>query len=446
MEIGWKQVSAKRWERSLTGMEVYLVETGRASTELYNGRQQHNIFSKIRVEISVPDVESALRQAWKQLRYEQPAIASTLDGDRKVYETADEAGIDEWIKSTFVVFDVTDTDSLMSTPIRQATLYYLRASSELVLRAHHWTIDGVGTIMFWHCFIEALVSPHTNISFGDEYVRLSAPHDEALGYTGSPTPQQVEKASSMITGYLQNMPGIGLPSQIGKVPAAACRNHEHIFPKETTAEIIAACKEKKVSVTSVVHAAYVCMLAKHADPASNLSRYTTANEFNLRPYLPSPHKKTSSAAAVYYVPMPFTINLPASYSDITRALHEHYQMSLKGTPEIVALTPHYCRMIGDLSKTEQFKAAPPATDGFVSSLGIVEKHLHRQYGKTIKVADFQLGLDVVLGTSAYFFYTFDDQLRMMYSFNDAYEKPEMVKEYLEDVERILRKELLGSTL
>jgi hypothetical protein len=80
---------------------------------------------------------SNLRQAWKQLRYEQPAIASTLDGDRKVYETPDEAGFDEWIASTFIVSDVTDIDTLTSKPIRQATLYYVLATSELVFRAHH---------------------------------------------------------------------------------------------------------------------------------------------------------------------------------------------------------------------------------------------------------------------------------------------------------------------
>ncbi|KAJ0423243.1 hypothetical protein BJY00DRAFT_59253 [Aspergillus carlsbadensis] len=445
MVISWKQVSATRWERPLTGMEDYLVETGRASIELCNGRQQYNIFSKVRVEIDVPDVEYALRQAWKQLRYKQPAIAATLDGDRKVYESPNEAGLEEWMKSTFIVSDVRDTDTLVSKPIHQATLYYLPNTSEIVLRAHHWVIDGIGTIMFWHCFMQALASPNPNLPFGDEQVRLSAPHDEVLGYTGSPTPKQSSDTTAMITGYLQSLPGIGLPSEIGKAPAAACHNQERIFSKEITAEIIAACKEKNISVTSAVQAAYVCMLVKHADPASNRTRYTTANEFDTRPYLPSPHSTASFAVGVYYVPMPFTVDLPASYMDIAQALHKHYQTSLKGSPETVKLTPHYCHIIAALSKTEQFKSAPPATDGFVSSLGVVENHLHHQYGETVTVSDFKIGLDVVLGTSAFLFYTFDGRLRMAYSFNDGYERLEKVKEYLEDVERILREELLGMT-
>ncbi|KAL3443122.1 hypothetical protein BJX65DRAFT_298500 [Aspergillus insuetus] len=392
MAIAWKQASATRWERHLTGMEDYLVETGRASLELYDGRQQYNIFSEVRVEIIVPDVESAMRQAWKQLRYEQPAIAATLGGDRKVYKSPDEAALEEWIKSTFIVSDRTDTDTLTSKPIRQATLYYLPATSEL------------------HCFMKALASPHPNVLFGHEHVRLLAPHDEALAYTGSPTAKQSLDTTAMITGYLQSLPGIGLPSEIGKAPAGACRNREHIFSKDTTADIIAACMEKKVSVTSAVHAAYVC------------------------------------AVAVYYVRIPFTMDLPSSYRAIARALHEHYQTTLKGSPQTVALTPHYCHSISALAKTEQFKFAPPVTDGFLSSLGVVEKHLHREYGETVKVTDFKLGLDVVFGTSGFLFYTFDEQLRFVYSFNDGYENPEKVREYLEDVYRILREELLGSTL
>jgi hypothetical protein len=297
--------------------------------------------------------------------------------------------------------------------------------------------------MFWHCYMGALASPNTKISFGDEHVRLLAPHDKALGYKGPPTAEQLSATTAMITGYLQGLPGIGLPSKIDKAPAAACRNHEHIFSKEATTDIIAACKEKKASVTSAVHAAYVCMLVKHADPASNQARYTTANEYGMRPYLRASHNATSSAVAVYYVPMPFTMDLPASYVDMARALHEHYQTSLKGSPETLALTPYYCHSIAVLAKTEYSKSALIATDGLVSSLGVIENHLHRQYGEMVTVTDFRLGIDVVLGAIGFFFYTFHDQLRFVYSFNDGYEEPDKMKEYLEDVKWILREELLG---
>ncbi|KAL2842928.1 hypothetical protein BJY01DRAFT_216261 [Aspergillus pseudoustus] len=444
MSIAWKQVSPTRWQRPLTGIEDFLLATGNAPVELYNGRQQYNIFSKLKVEINVPDVESALRHAWKQLRYEQPAIAATVDGERKVYETPDEAGLQQWLSSTFIVSDVSDADSLLSTPIRQATLYYLPKISELILRAHHYVIDGMGTVMFWHCLMEALVSPNKDLTFGNEYVRLSAPLDEALGYTGPPTAKQTQDASAMLTTYAQSLPSIGLVSAIGKAPATDCHNTEHTFSRETTGSIIAACKEKQISVTSAIQAAWVLMLVKHADPSSNRSRYTTANEYNLRPYLPSPHNAPTSAVGVYYAPIPFTIELPAPYMEIAQALNSNYQSTLKDNPETVNLTGHYCHLVAAMAKSPEFKAAPVSTDGLVSSLGVIEKYLRREYGgDAVKVKDFMLGLDVVLGMSAFFMYTFYDQLRLVYSFNDGYESPEKVRHYLEDVERILCEELLG---
>jgi hypothetical protein len=86
----------------------------------------------------------------------------------------------------------------------------------------------MGTIMFWPCFVGALASPHPDISFGGEHVRLPAHHNEALKYMGSPTPEQLSAATAMIAGYLQSLPGIGLPSEIGKALAGACCNQEHI--------------------------------------------------------------------------------------------------------------------------------------------------------------------------------------------------------------------------
>ncbi|KAL3458755.1 hypothetical protein BJX64DRAFT_301746 [Aspergillus heterothallicus] len=443
MQIGWQQVSPKRWQRPLTGIEDFLLATGNAPVDLYSGRQQYNIFSKLKVDINLPDVQSALRHAWKQTRHQHPAIAASVNGHQKVYETPSEAGLQQWLAGTFIVSDVTDADLLLSQPISQATLYYLPRSSELVLRAHHYVIDGMGTIMFWHCLMQALASPHVDVVFGDEYVRLSAPLDEALGYTGPPTPKETEDANAILTRYAQSLPSIGLVSDIRKAPAADCHNAEHILSTETTAAITTACKTKQISVTSAVQAAWVCMLTKHADPASNTARYTTANEYNIRPYLPEPHNSASSAVGVYYAPLPFTIDLPATYTEIAQALHRHYQTTLKESPETVKLTGHYCRLVAAMAKSPEFKAAPVSTDGLVSSLGVVEKYLSRQYGELVQVHDFKLGLDVVLGMSGFFFYTFRDQLRLVYSYNDGYEKPEKVGEYLTDVERILRGELLA---
>jgi hypothetical protein len=59
------------------------------------------------------------------------------------------------------------------------------------------------------------------------------------------------------------------------------------------------------------------------------------------------------------------------------------------------------------------------------------------------VKDWRLAVDVVLGMTGLHFYSFRDQLRLVYQFNDGYEEPHKIKQYLEDLEKIMKAELLG---
>lgn len=88
--MGWEKVSEHRWERPVDGMEGYYILTGNLSASLSDGREHHAVFSMLKIEADPTDLESKLRYAWKQLRYEQPQIAATVEGMKKVYEVPDE--------------------------------------------------------------------------------------------------------------------------------------------------------------------------------------------------------------------------------------------------------------------------------------------------------------------------------------------------------------------
>ncbi len=214
------------------------------------------------------------------------------------------------------------------------------------------------------------------------------------------------------------------------------------FPPKTTQAIVQACKENGVTVTSAVHAAYIAALVKHASPDSKMSEYVGMNQFNLRPYLPEPYSTSAYAAAVYYTPFPYTISLPSSFWDTARLLDRHYRTAIKEHPERLELKDHYMRTMNEIMQTPEFLTSPVPRDALVSSLGIAERHLQREYGNGIKVRNMSLGVDIVLGMSMLFLYTFQDQLRLVYSFNDAYEDPSHIQSYLEEVQRVLVEELL----
>ena len=443
--MSWEKVSDTRWERPVDGLEGYFVVMADLTAGLCDGREHYTLFSVLKLETVPADITPALKHAWKQIRYEQPQVATTVDGMKKVYEVPDEMALEKWLSSTFIVSSASSSKDLYSTvrPVKQVTMYYLAESSEIVLRAPHHTIDGIGILLFWHSYMEALKSPSKEIKFGDEPARLASTMEKVLGYSEQPTQEQTEKATALFMSWAGSIPGIGPVSQLGTAASGRCLNTELVFDTDTTNALVAACKQRGVTVSAAAHAAYIRAIAKHADPRSNLSQYVTATQFNLRPYLPEPYNSSKYAVSVYYTPLPYKTELPASFHDLTKSLTTYYQNSFRGNAEALELKAHFTRVLCGAVQSPEFLAKPVSKDALVSSLGIVEQCLQREYGRGITIKDIKVGVDVVLGMSMFFFYTFQDKLRLVYAFNDGFERPGDIQTYLDEVHAILVRELLG---
>lgn len=443
--MSWSRSSSTRWTRPLSGMEGYFNFVRGVSASLCDGRQHYTLLSKVRVELDLPDVLPSLKYAWRQLRYQQPQIAATVENMELVYKITNETSVVEWVDETFIVSSALDANELCGSvqPIKQATLYYIPASSELVLRVHHIIIDGTGVKLFWHSYFNALVAPLSQITFGDEHLRLPPVLEEALGNSEQPTQEQADRAAALPGPVAEIMPGIGPVSKLGKAPSGRIRNREYVFSPQKTKAVIKACKHKLFSVTSAVHAAYIQTITKYADPTANISRYVTVNSLSLRPYLPEPYNTSDYSVSLYYAPLPFVLNTPTSFSEAATALHEHYQTGFKTNTENRDICGYVTCMLRDMVQTPEFQARPISRDALVSSLGVVEEHLKHTYGTTVTVKDFMFGAETVLGMSMLFVYTFRDQLRLVYSFNDGFEEESDIQMYLEELDTALTEELLG---
>ncbi|KAI0475611.1 hypothetical protein GGR56DRAFT_646650 [Xylariaceae sp. FL0804] len=446
IKMPWQKVSESRWERPVDGIEGYFVVMGGFSASLCDGRVHYTLFSKLQLETAQPEAElvPALKQAWKQYRYEEPQIAVFVEDSKLTYEVPDQGALAEWLEATLVVSPASDAEELYATaaPVKQATLYYVPKSSELVFRAPHYILDGNGILRFWHNYLGYLASPSQkeDIEYGDEPARLALPMDEVLGYPAEATAAQTELATAKFMAWAGSIPGIGPPSQVGTAPSGRCASRELSFPASTTERLVAACKARGVSVTAAVHAAFVGSLVRYADPNGQLSEYVTATNFNLRKFLPAPDRER--AVAVFYTPWSYKTGLPAAFGDLAASLSEYYRTEFNEHPEHLSARGPFTRIVTATVQTPEFLAAPVPRDALVSSLGVVENHLQREYG-SIKVKDFKIGVDVVLGMSMFFVYTFRGQLRFAHSFNDGFEKPEDIEMYLEETKAILMRELLG---
>ncbi|KFA55439.1 hypothetical protein S40293_08894 [Stachybotrys chartarum IBT 40293] len=441
--MAWIKVSDDRWERPVDGLEGYYSAMASVTAGAHEGRENYTIFSTLKLKWDSPDITSSLEHAWKQMRFEQPQLATTIEGSKKVYRVPDETTLQEWLASTFIVSPASSAEELYQSisPFKQATLYYLPRSSELVVRAHHYTIDGTGIILFWHSYLSALAAPKTDIRFGDEQARLAPVMEDIFGFSASPTQAQMGKANALFMSYVESVPGICPVTQTSAAGSGTCQNAELVFSIATTEALINACKEKNISVTAAIHAAYIKAIEKHADPQSKVTQYATAAQFNLRPYLPEPYNSCRYGVSVYFSPLPYVVNLPASYGDLVQSLQQYYKTSFKENPGMLELKGHFTNLMFRAVQSPEFFTRPAPRDAMVSSLGILERHMQTEYDSGIKVVDLKIGIDVVVGTSAFLFYTFREQLRFNYCFNDGFEKLQDIETYLEETKSILTNEL-----
>ncbi|SPJ70587.1 uncharacterized protein FTOL_00315 [Fusarium torulosum] len=138
--------------------------------------------------------------------------------------------------------------------------------------------------------------------------------------------------------------------------------------------------------------------------------------------------------------MPHKVDLPGSYWDLVKSFNEYYK-TFEQDPEVLEMTGHFKRGMRVVASNPEFIKAPLPKDALVSSLGVVERFINRDY-KGIKVKNLKFGVDIVLGMSMLFLYTFQGKLRLVHSFNDAFEKPEDIQMYLKEMQSTLIQELL----
>jgi hypothetical protein len=293
--------------------------------------------------------------------------------------------------------------------------------------------------MICHSFLESVAYPEKNVTFGGEHTRLPPILEEVSGFSEESTSAK-EKTEELLGYYLSNQPAISPVSKLGTASAGNCQHAELVLSSDITALLVKTCHSRGISVTSAVQAAYVRVIMDHADPEFTHSRCTSMNQFNLRSYLPAPYNTSEYAASVYYAPHRHKFDLPSYYGELVESFNKHYK-TFEQDPEALEMTGHFKRSMRDVASNSEFPKAPLPKDALVSSLGVVERFINREY-KGIKVKNFKFGADIVLGMSMLFIDTFQGKLRLVHSFNDAFESPEDIQIDLKEIQWTLVQELL----
>jgi hypothetical protein len=432
-DLQWKQCASGQYERSMDEIEGFY--TFMASQTAALKREQGSITAAFKIAFKSSDITAAAQEAWKTLRYDHPTLASTVEGDKKVYRVADEEELNRWLKTTFIVNDHSATSrELYSTlrPVKQITLHLLLKSHELVLQSPHNRIDGIGCILLFNNLLSILASPR-RIEFGDEAKNLSPPLKVAAQLPPA-TEVQDAKFDAQVQQWLQSFPAVGLavPS-FEKIPGATKIRH-FTLSKEETSHVLSARKNHGLTTTHVVHAAAILAAKKHGCHPDG-KKYASFGLFSLREWCDTPFNTGKHANAVYSNVWPCVVT-PTNLLDTAKELKTFYTTTKADQDVPAMLGPGLMKLIPIFATTPPV----PPSEPFISSLGHIDSRIQKTYG-SIEVQDFWLATNILTAQVMTYIWTFQGQLTVEASYNEEYHTDESIEHFLQMTKAILLEEL-----
>lgn len=495
--LHWRETSPGRWERDIDEAEQFYTTMARVyegSGRVFFGMTGH-------ISLSVPvegpssretqdRVYNALRQAWLQLRYDHPTIASWTEFDvtsrksKKVYQGFDEKRTaDAWLDSTLQVVEtgVSGKEWCNRDPPvpKMPTIFMIVPSMQLdgffrcdlVLRCHHDVIDGIGTLHLLDNLIKnaahAWDRPRT-LTFGDESKNLSPPLRVAALIPTSLSADQQAQCDELAAYNASLRSGVEIASLPYHKGAELPGRHQRVdltLPQDQTQKVLAACKKMGVSVTHAYHAG-IAIIVRDLQTRSEeerVVRYINYCLINERSHCNPPYNTPAHAASVYHsvsgrsLIVDMTVPAKGAKSDaemksqetsefqhVASEIRKHY-LEIRDDAGHLPKVPHYWTM-GTPAYPGPEEGVPPVPKPnaypsvSISSMGVVDRIITPVQGvfqlsdPWVTGEELGTGLGVFLGT-------FRGELALSAAYNDAWHDRDEAMDFLTRCNEVVRRGL-----
>ena len=314
-EFKWRETQPGRWVRDLDEPEM-------AYTSLFkrfegSGRSFFHMTGHLSLKMAVPEGESrtraeakldqALKNAWVSLRCQHPNLASQTKLDPSTGKWVKEylTSADGWLDKTFVCVPGEHTGVEWSNndppapPLPTMNVLSPAVQDEqtirrdLIFRAPHDIIDGIGTLLLFDNYIRLAAEA---LDKGDAY-QLPALDDPRIVDNLSPpyrvaaavSPETSEAIKQRLSGLeaaekadaLTTIETASLPHKSGVVAPGVHKRVELILSPEETSSLLAACKRAGATITHVFHAA-IALVLRDLQPRTDEPRPTRYVAYLLR--------------------------------------------------------------------------------------------------------------------------------------------------------------------
>ena len=436
----WREVSPGFYQRDLEAQER--VVDMFSALDPGSGKRHWTMVSVIKLSAPLESFIDPLREAWTQLRNEQPNVATLVDREKglRTYTVAsDPKELDNWLKETFQVLDFYSAKEAERNlrDIERPTLYVLLKSQELMFRVHHVTMDGMGTIHMWQDLLDLLINRKPTPTFGTEGSNL-APIFPIAAKLPLPTAKDLESAQSEISKFFSSQPGLGIPFK-GSAPGSFAIDH-YTFPSDLTTAILTACKAQGLTPTHALHTAII-LTTRHLDTTSPATKsYGAFAPFNLRRYVSPAARRYSIASYLAAWFMKVTPPMDTSretFLTVAKTVKNFYVETAKDTDKL-RVQDLWCQGVIDMLTSIPADAPPPppSSAGLLSTMGIIESNLRRTYPK-MQVDGFWFALELLGPEIACHSWTFGGEMTMQCSYNEGFHTLDDVKNFQKLVKGIL---------
>jgi hypothetical protein len=388
---------------------------------------------------------TALRDAWKRLRFENPALAIVPAGYTAVYSVPNAAMVEDWAQQTFILeLNKSAEDIISHYPLRDLpALYYFPSTSEIMFLTSHWRVDGIGSCLLLDRLFTLIgqQSDFASITWEHDLEKISPSLEDAIGSPEIPSPE-IEKIAECVNKNFQQkvMHAIGLAYKgDSKTPPAKPASQSLAFTQKSSSNLFAACKKRQIGVSATIHAA-LAETAFALTPEEGVTEYATIMAVNMRPYLKPPYNSPAHACRTYVSSITPTVQRDSNFAQRAAMLTQQFKTWHTEQFSLAVRQIYHVSSQALLDRRSVSSLKPPSGIT-LSSLGVVEQFLAGNYDGVVRISRFRFGVSMMNRQMLLYVWTFGGQLNLSINYNDAYYDASTPLQVLHHIQATLETEL-----
>ncbi|KAF2678832.1 hypothetical protein K458DRAFT_422724 [Lentithecium fluviatile CBS 122367] len=441
----WKETRPGRWERPLSCLEKFNLINRNVDKAMDRDNWAKTAVAKLEFHPNLGDPETALKIAWKQVRYNYPEVAAFPYNGTYMYRIGNPDQVTLWVSATFVVENDMTVDQLLGHLPRneQMMCYFLPNTSEVLIRSPHYRLDARGAIFCMDYFIKALANLDPILTFGGCAKNLSSSIDEALDIpmeSSKYSPKIEEMAAKRLAALQPLHPLLELTPTVTEKQPRATKRQFFKFSKSETRAILKGCEASRMNLTATLHSALIAAVAELAPPSEVMS-YMASFHCDLRFLIPDSSSTKNAPTSctstlITDVEVSPTTDLRSYYKQLAPVYATGYTPYLESTACFHEKLANTMYAGGKGTASADGDAQPR-----FGPLGVVEQQLTQEIKNVVKVKDFWLGAETLTKRNMVHSWVYENQIVFSCCYNESFWGDAFIAEFLQAMKDTLLDEV-----